>query len=66
MQQRQIIRRNRFKDYKVWQSWITNCDSFWIIKCDKNFKNWITKCDVFKKCDGLQSDTVHQAYIKKR
>ena len=44
---------------------ITNCDRFWIRKCNKNFKNLITKCSGITKCDkfglqiamGLQSKT---------
>ena len=45
-----------FKDYKVQQSSITNCDRFWITKCDKNFENWIAKCNGITNCDkfGLQ------------
>ena len=54
MRQRRITKCDRFKDYKIRQSWITNCD--------KNFKKWITKCDGIKKRDGLQSDTVQMTH----
>ena len=51
-------------DYKVQQvqrleirqTWITNCDRVWIIKCDKKFTRWITKCDGITNLDGLQTD----------
>ena len=47
------------REYKVRQSWITNCDKFWITKCHKNFKKLITECDGITNRDRLQSDTVH-------
>ena len=58
MRQRRITKCDRFKNYKVPQSWITNYNRFWIAKCDKNSKKWITKCDGITKRDGFQSATV--------
>ena len=58
MRQRWITKYDRFKDYKVRQSWITNCDRFWITTCDKSLKKWITKCNGITKRDELQSDIV--------
>ena len=59
MRKRRIIKYDRFRDYKVRQRWITNCDRFWITKCDKNLKKWISKFDETTKRDGLQTNTVH-------
>ena len=71
MRQRRITMCNRFRDYKVRQSWTTNCDRFWITKCDRNLNKWITKCDGITKCDkfelqiamGLQGDTVQSSAV---
>ena len=51
MRQRRITICDRFKDYEVRQSWITNCDRFWITKCDKNLKNGL------QSAMGFQSAT---------
>ena len=45
VRQRRIIKCDRFRDHKLRQSWIANCDRVWIKKCDKNFRKWITKRD---------------------
>ena len=57
---------DRFRDCKVRQNWITNCDKIWITKYDKSFKNWITKSDGITKHDGLQSDTIQQSDQEKQ
>ena len=46
---------DRFKGYKVRQSWIANYHRFWITKRNKNFKNSITKCSGITKCDKFGS-----------
>ena len=60
MRQRRITNYDRFRDYKVRQSWIANCDSLWIRKCDKIFKKLIKNCDKITKRDELKSDTVRK------
>ena len=62
MRQRRIAKCDRFRDYKVRQSWIINCDRVWITKWGKNLKKWITKYDGITKRDALQSDTVQPIY----
>ena len=57
------VRWDRFRDYKVRQSWIAKYDRVWIKKCDKNCKKWITKCDEVTNRGGLQSDTKHLLYV---
>ena len=71
VRQTRITKCDRFKDYKVWQSWITECDRSWITKCDKKFKNWITKCSGITECGklglqiamGSQTATDHRCLI---
>ena len=48
--QKSITECDRFKHYKVRQSWISKYDRFWITKFDKCFKHGITKCNGIKKC----------------
>ena len=65
MRQRRITMYDRFRDYKVRQSWTTNCDRFWITKCDRNLNKSITKCDKFglQIAMGLQSDAVQSSAV---
>ena len=63
MRQKRITECDRFRDYKVRQSSMTNSDRFWITKCHHDLKKWITKCDGITKRDALQSDTVQHEHI---
>ena len=60
MRQRRITKCDSFRDYKVRQSWITNCNRFWITKCDKNLRN------VLQSAMGLQSTTDYKVIQYKR